>query len=248
MAAVRAVDTATHPDVRNRGVFSRLTLLALEELKADGVAFAFNTPNDQSRPGYLKMGWRTLGHLPVLVRPRRGGSLVALARARVPSEKWSVPTAMGAAAPEALADGRAVADLLASLPPDERVGTVRTPELLAWRYGFGPLEYRVALSGSTLADGCVVFRLRRRGPALEMVVCDTLIPGGDGATARRLLRRVLAGSGADYAIRLGGREVPRLGFLPLPRNGPTLVWRPIAEPRVPEINSLRLTLGDIELL
>lgn len=248
MAAVRAVDTATHPDVRNRGVFSRLTLLALEELKADGVAFAFNTPNDQSRPGYLKMGWRTLGHLPVLVRPRRGGSLVALARARVPSEKWSVPTSVGTAVPEALADRRAVADLLATLAPDDRVGTIRTPELLAWRYGFGPLEYRVAMSGSTLGDGCVVFRRRRRGRALELVICDVLVPGGNQAMARRLLHQVLVDSEADFAIRLGGGGEPRAGFLRLPGIGPTLVWRPIAEPRVPKTDDLRLTLGDIELL
>jgi GNAT superfamily N-acetyltransferase len=246
--AVRAVDTATHPDSRGRGVFSRLTLHALEELRAEGVAFAFNTPNDQSRPGYLKMGWRLLGRLPVLVRPGRGRSIVAMARARVPAEKWSVPTLVGTAAPEALADHRALADLLASLPPDHRTGTIRTPELLAWRYNFDPLEYRVAMSGSTLCDGCVVFRLRRRGPALEAVVCEVLVPGGNAATTRTMLHQVLARSGADYAIRLGGGQVPGLGFLRLPGYGPTLVWRPISEPRVPETGELRLTLGDVELL
>ena len=56
--AVRAVDTATHPDFQGRGIFSRLTLGALDELRDEGVDFVFNTPNDQSRPGYLKMGWQ----------------------------------------------------------------------------------------------------------------------------------------------------------------------------------------------
>src|SRR5690606_25693858 len=59
--AVRAVDTATHPDHQGRGIFSALTRRAVEELQNDGVGFVFNTPNDKSRPGYLKMGWREVG-------------------------------------------------------------------------------------------------------------------------------------------------------------------------------------------
>src|SRR5678816_264411 len=58
---VRAVDTATDPEFQGRGLFTRLTLAAVEELTADGVAAVYNTPNTQSRPGYLKMGWQELG-------------------------------------------------------------------------------------------------------------------------------------------------------------------------------------------
>ena len=55
---VRAVDTATAPDVQRLGIFSRLTTEALEVCRADAVALVFNTPNDKSLPGYVKMGWR----------------------------------------------------------------------------------------------------------------------------------------------------------------------------------------------
>jgi GNAT superfamily N-acetyltransferase len=58
--AVRAVDTATDPDYQGRGIFTRLALHALDELRSE-VDFVFNTPNDQSRPGYLKMGWQVVG-------------------------------------------------------------------------------------------------------------------------------------------------------------------------------------------
>ena len=54
--AVRAVDTATHPDHQGKGIFSRLTLEALDSLR-DQADFIFNTPNEKSLPGYLKMGW-----------------------------------------------------------------------------------------------------------------------------------------------------------------------------------------------
>ena len=39
-------------------------------LRGEGVGFVFNTPNDQSRPGYLKMDWKLVERLPVLARPR----------------------------------------------------------------------------------------------------------------------------------------------------------------------------------
>ena len=63
LRAVRAVDTATDPDYQGKGLFTRLTMLGLDEMRADGVDFVFNTPNSQSRPGYLKMGWREVGVL-----------------------------------------------------------------------------------------------------------------------------------------------------------------------------------------
>ena len=58
---VRAVDTATHPDAMGQGIFRRLTLGALPALADMGVDAVFNTPNDKSRPGYLKMGWQIVG-------------------------------------------------------------------------------------------------------------------------------------------------------------------------------------------
>ena len=66
--AVRAVDTATASDYQGRGVFRSLTMTAVEELTRESVDFVFNTPNDNSRPGYLRMGWTTVGRLPLVVR------------------------------------------------------------------------------------------------------------------------------------------------------------------------------------
>ena len=77
LRAVRAVDTATDPDYQGRGLFTRLTLQAIDELRAEGVDFVFNTPNDQSRPGYLKMGWQVVGTLPTHVRPTRWRNVAA---------------------------------------------------------------------------------------------------------------------------------------------------------------------------
>lgn len=56
--AYRPVDTATHPDYQGKGIFKKLTLQLIEDLQSiNEKAFIFNTPNSQSKPGYLKMGW-----------------------------------------------------------------------------------------------------------------------------------------------------------------------------------------------
>jgi len=245
--AVRAVDTATHPDYQGRGVFSRLTLHAIDELRRDGVAFIFNTPNDQSRPGYLKMGWQPVARLPVLFRPRSVGSLLAAARARVPAEKWSLPTDAGLPAIDALGDRDRVAALLQACGDGDGLRTRRTPEFMAWRYGFAPLAYRVMLAGERLADGIVVFRLRRRGAAIEAAVCDAVVPDEPPVSVSGLLGKLLRESGADYAVRIGGRHAGRAGSFPLPGQGPTLVWRNVSETVMAPAEDWRLVLGDVEL-
>ena len=130
--AVRAVDTATHPDHRGRGVFGGLTQHALDALRDDGVAFVFNTPNERSRPGYLAMGWRPVRRLPVLARPRSLPALGRIARARTAADKWSIPSTVGVPAAEAFADAAAVEALLGTLldtapdPGCQRTGRRRT--------------------------------------------------------------------------------------------------------------------------
>jgi len=69
--AVRAVDTATHPDYQGKGIFKNLTLSLVKYCKEHGVQFVFNTPNEQSKPGYMKMGWEEAGRLPIWVNIQR---------------------------------------------------------------------------------------------------------------------------------------------------------------------------------
>lgn len=57
--AIRPVDTCTHPEFQGQGIFKRLTLTGLENIK-DEYDLIFNTPNEKSRSGYLKMGWEEI--------------------------------------------------------------------------------------------------------------------------------------------------------------------------------------------
>lgn len=68
ISAVRAVDTCTHPGYRRKGLFSVLTKQAIEELRKDKIPFIFNTPNQNSLPGYLKLGWKIAAKFSIYCR------------------------------------------------------------------------------------------------------------------------------------------------------------------------------------
>lgn len=241
--AARAVDTATDPRHQGRGIFSRLTLSGLEGLRDDGVDFVFNTPNDQSRPGYLKMGWQLVGRLPVRARPRGPSGVLRMARARQPAERWMDATG-GVDPDEVLHDSPLLDDLLTPDDPG-RLTTRKTAAFLRWRYaGFAPLAYRAHLAGPTVADGLVLYRLRRRGHAVETVIAEVLVhPEARRADRAALVRGALRASGGDYALGIG--DIPAL--VPLPRQGPQLTWRAVCAVRCPPLDQWGLTLGDTEL-
>ena len=52
---------------------------ALDDLRDAGVDRVLNTPNDKSRPGYLRMGWQQVGKVPVSVRLTGPRSIAKLA-------------------------------------------------------------------------------------------------------------------------------------------------------------------------
>lgn len=222
---VRAVDTATDPDFQGRGIFRDLTMAAIEELEGQGVDAVFNTPNDKSRPGYLKMGWVELGRPAVRVRPLSLRGLRRMAAARTPAELWpdegSDSSSPGGSLPRHL------------FPPRPTWRTHRTDEFRSWRYRFGPLGY-----GRTGTDAAgSVYRLRRRGRAIELSLCE--VHGSAPGIGPGLRQQ------ADYALALGGGGP--LHGVPLPGQGPVITWRALRSIEVPSLRDLDLCLSDIEL-
>jgi GNAT superfamily N-acetyltransferase len=245
--AVRAVDTATAPEYQGRGVFRLLTMTAVDELTRESVDFVFNTPNDNSRPGYLRMGWTAVGRLPLVVRVASISSAARMRASRVPAERWPVASTAGSEAASVLGDTR-VGTLLESALGPSGLRTARTADYVRWRYGLPALGYRAIALDDDPAAGVAIFRLRRRGDAVEAGVSDVIVPAGAGAAARRLLQAVARQTGADYAIQVG-RPRLRSGFVPFPRQGPLLTWRALADHSPPPTpRDLELSLGDVELL
>jgi hypothetical protein len=161
----------------------------------------------------------------------------------------SMPSTAGVPAADALADGDAIARLLASLPLSASLRTRRSVEYLRWRYtGLPALAYRVMIGPGGIDDGLVVFRQRRRGPATEIAVAEVIVPGDDPRQRARMLRRVARQAGGDYALVLGrGTTIATAGYVPLPRQGPILTFRRLHRPSAPPLAAWNLTLGDVEL-
>jgi GNAT superfamily N-acetyltransferase len=238
--AVRAVDTATDPRHQGKGIFSKLTLHGVDALREDGISWIFNTPNDQSRPGYLKMGWSVVGKLPVAVMARTPLALRHARRARQPAARWSEPA--GAFEPAVDAIDRVLGETAPAPVTGAAWATNRTPAFLRWRYGFADLHYR----GFVLDDeSVVVFRVRQRGPLREAMIADVVRAPGASASARlgSAVRRILRATRADVGV-ISGRARPATA---IPVSGPLLTWRPVADPRVPPLDSLAFCGGDVEL-
>ncbi len=173
---------------------------------------------------------------------------VVVATARKPAGRANVASSVGVPAAAGLADSIAVERLLERLPPATGLATRRTAAYLAWRYGNPDLGYRALLAGSSAEEGLLVFRLRRRGKAVEGVVTEVMVPDGDPAVARRLLDRLARSRESDYLIRLQDRRVTRDWFLRLPQVGPVLVCRSLVDAPLPDRSGWALSMGDVELL
>lgn len=272
--AVRAVDTATDPQFQGRGIFRRLTLELLEQLDAAGEAhLVFNTPNTNSRPGYLKMGWQPVGTLPVRLCPTRPVSFLRGARGAAqntagaapsqsqPGESSTVTPRLRACRFERAADvvrerGAEIEELLGSAAQTDRLHTARSLPYLRWRYADAPeLDYRAVPveSGGRLA-GIAFGRMRHRGTLTEFTVGDLLVRAGDHRAARRLLA-VTRRAGADHVAvhTAAGTEAHRVaagaGYFVVPRAGVGLVANPRRDTPVPVLSpdSWRLSLGDLEV-
>lgn len=268
--AVRAVDTATDSQWRRRGIFSRLTLGLLGDCEEEGVGLVFNTPNDRSRPGYLKMGWGVVGRPPLLVRARR---------------PVRIATALVRRTPRASTDGGpmhgfpTVADLLEQVDvrqfivrdrqqPHARGGqgradsgplmTAGSPAYLAWRYRDVPGVSYSASWDNRHPGAALIFSLKERAGLRELSIAEILVESSsDIGAAAGLIRRVWRQSDADYGLAVASAGTAarsallRAFFFPVPGRGPVLCARPLpAGPPASEIFDLRnwrVSLGDLEL-
>lgn len=264
--AVRAVDTATHPEWREKGIFSRLTRTLVSEMQHEGVEFVFNTPNAQSRPGYLNMGWISLGRTSLWLRPVRPlAALRSLISTRHSHGSNNVAVEGHVArfpGARALVNHPELAPILDSLTSDPtRLTTRTTADYLRWRYadipGFSYFASWV-LDGSSSA--VVIFRLKRVGALRELRLCDIVLgPSRSAITlGRRIVRAIVRDADCDYAAAMAAHGSPEAnllagcGFLPLPRSGPILTVRalaprPTSAPDPLRRSSWRLSIGALEL-
>jgi GNAT superfamily N-acetyltransferase len=257
LRAARPVDTVTHPDARGRGVFSQLTRAGIERLNAEGVDFVFNTPNRASLPGYLKLGWESMGRQALWVLPRLRVSRLP-AWLRLLQERgamdWQAPPP-APTGPFAL-DPEAVDRVLGAADGGGGLRTALDEAYLHWRYLAAPgIAYQLELPRRGQAAALLVTRESLRQGLRELKVGELALGPGWGSVrlAARRLREVASERGADYVVASArvrsraGAALALAGFLRVPRAGPLVAVRDLSAPAAQAWARCAPAVGDLEL-
>jgi len=261
--AAKPVDTVTHPDYQRRGIFKRLTTEACEVARRDGIGLLFNTPNGNSLPGYLKLGWQRVAELSLRVRLQRPvGAVWRLASWRlrngeVPAQERFFRDAPTSAADVLDRESAGIGELLAQTCASAQLRTVRTIEFLRWRYASHPhIRYFAETTADAgRLDGIAFYRTNFRAGLREIMIDDLLVREGVADSIKRLLGKLLRRTKTDYVLAHGGEQTPivrmlrKSGFHKLPRRRITLVARTLADEVVPDplqASNWSLSLGDLE--
>jgi len=229
---LRAVDTATHPAHQGKGIFSRLTRQMVEMARSEGTHFIFNTPNEQSKPGYLKMGWREAGRLNV-------GLKFSLPLFRVP-----LPPP-GGNVPETLEE--LCLEWNERMKKDEGYFTPKSSQYLSWRYADNPLiQYHVYND----KDIYIALHLRQRKRFRELRISELIWRDGR-AVGKRIRDLMRHWSSALHAPVISFSPVAktRMGIAAMSfAIGPTLTVRNLNMPQDWEGDTKwNYCIGDLEL-
>ncbi|MGE0772978.1 MAG: GNAT family N-acetyltransferase [Cyclobacteriaceae bacterium] len=225
--SVRAVDTATHPDYQGKGIFRRLTLKLVDQCKIDGIDFIFNTPNSSSMPGYLRMGWRKVGRMPVGFRPHL--PKITGVENNPGEYGW---------------DSCYIASFLADTEPSEYLATKYTREYFDWRYDENPNVTYHLLRGNS-GNFFAIFRIRPFRFGLEMRICEVV---ANQKLRSREFNSELSRCATDFGVNLmtfSGSSLP-LKMLKL-NAGPVVTINTLNTGTSVNFENWKPSLGDMEL-
>jgi GNAT superfamily N-acetyltransferase len=234
--ACRAVDTATHPRVQGKGIFSKLTLALVEEMKKEGVDLIYNTPNTQSAPGYLKMGWESWGKLPLKLN------------FHLPTSRKQITEAPAWDQAEPL-----IQMMEASSELTSELQTKLVPGYLAWRYRDNPLfHYQLLTDGESYL---LIYRIKEGKMGREFRICDLFIPNGLSPVQRKKLNSSLnqhiKASGVRFSsfsgLRYPLQDDLDMGWLPILEVGPLITLRQMKDEIIPPTQPWAWSLGDLEV-
>jgi GNAT superfamily N-acetyltransferase len=225
--AVRAVDTATHPNHQGKGIFKTLTLQLAEQCKKEGVDFIFNTPNKSSQPGYLKMGWRSHGKMRLCIKP-------VFPKKSLPDfeSRYSIKN---------------VALKNFEISPDpSHLRTNYTNAFLNWRYVDNPnIAYYTLCSQPDNAGALTIFRLKKFRWGTEFRICENLNNPISLLQYRQHLKDAVRASGAI----LISSAFPLNSFSEISLSrGPEITTRPLSfDHNFLTFRFWKPTLGDMEV-
>ncbi len=260
VTAMRAVDTATHPGHQRQGIFASLTRLTVERAQSEGVELIYNTPNNYSLPGYLKLGWHYVGRVPLLIKILRPIRLAFTLLGKDPSKPSEVPLSAAPPVRTLLSRGRSLDSLLEENDRfcESRIRTNRSIGFLQWRYVEVPsLTYYTTWCGDENPTAAAIFRPNLRRGLREILICELFLDRTGVRQVPGLIRGLIDTVDGDYLVAFAPsgsvhwRALLRAGFIPIPRVGPYLTARPLtpipAAAAPVRFSHWHLSVGDLEV-
>lgn len=253
--ALRAVDTATHPDYQGKGIFKRLTLDLVKQCAAEKFDFIFNTPNASSRPGYLKMGWRVLGRLKVRISPSLTMISASIGQRKNSIEKLQLPHN----STDLFFENREqVEQLIAAnnLTTTRHLKTSFSFNYLKWRYNQVPIEKYYCINNRNEENTiCIFFRTKSTKYGMEGRITDILVDRSRLSEQTFMKGIKQLKTYVDFVSvvdndPLIGKMLSKSYFLPQLPIGPIITIRDLTSEDssfLLNFNVWKPTLGDLEL-
>lgn len=235
--ACRAVDTAIHPDYQGKGLFKNLTLSLIEELKNEGVELIYNTPNSQSTPGYLKMGWEKWGKLPLKMHFNLS---VGKSKNQSLASEWSTISSL-------------IQNIEQNQEASDLIRTHLVPGYIQWRYITCPLfPYHFISDGESYL---LIYRIKEGKIGRELRIADFFELSGFGENQKKQLNARLKTIEKNEKVRFTsfsglqfGNELPiELGLMPVMSIGPVVTLRKVTSSEDLLKQDWGWSLGDLEV-
>ena len=235
--AYRAVDTATHPDYQGKGIFKKLTLEAVEIARRQENSFIFNTPNSQSLPGYLKMGWKEVDKLKVRIHPR---NLLSWSKNKTPAtieiKNFSENTLV-----------ELISNYNTIKAKENKLFTFKSQEHLCWRFENNPLQEYEVRSGR---DFYMAAYIKKHKYFRELRISEHIYYNESGL---KEIKKVIKSLNRKYKPQIITTAGLNIGFGVSGNYGPVLTLNKLnlgSDKDLDElmkINNWANTLGDLEL-
>ena len=266
--AGRAVDTGTDSGWQGRGIFTQLTKQTVADFRGQGGDVIFNTPNSNSAPGYLKMGWSKIGPVRMYLKVLKP---FGFAHALVINRKLRAQGEL----PDESAFGIGKWPLCSDVLNSDEVGlviksheksrvstgvrTFRSDGYLKWRYGSHPhINYRVfSIRDSSGVLAAAVVRANVRFGIKELVISELWARDACIALMSDCLKELAKNTSSDYLIAhfsdhsLERKALRKALFFSAPKSQALdLYARPVSSDALYDLANISgwdLSLGDLEL-
>lgn len=197
--AIQSGDTMVHMDYRGKGIFKKIIKFAMVDLKNYGFDFIFGFANNNSHPGFMKLGFKSMykvnNHLKILNYKQifqnklrhipfaglMGGSIDSLKKIASSSSKYSVIMTTD------------ITNEMASYISSNRgnnLGQIKDEALLNWKYINNPnSNYEMlTIKNDSLIEGIFIVRIEK-DTMKSVTVMEYFIKNNDDA--HKILRAVI---------------------------------------------------------